>query len=327
MARDPDEAATRIAAQQRGLITWGQARYRAGLTSRQIERRVAQKRWRRLQRRVFAVAGGTPSWQQSLLAAQRCARTERLVEGTKRQRLEELDDAVVTGTSALWLRGCRRLGRPEGHQLLVAARRTPAIPGVVVQRTRDLPASDVELVEGVPTLTVPRLCVELCGRIGQTDFTAVLDEVLGSGDQGLRREVHARALALHNGRGHVDHLVALTHPDAARHFRSWLERHASERFDQAGLPSAIWNPPLHDAAGDLVGIGDAVWPTQLVVVELDGLRFHTTLEQRRRDQRKDRRLLALGWLVLRYTWLDVVERPAEVVEEIRATLTQRVGRG
>ena len=42
----------------------------------------------------------------------------------------------------------------------------------------------------------------------------------------------------------------------------------------------------------------------------------------RRDRERDRRALLHGWRVVRFTWIDVTERPAEVVEIVRALLNQ-----
>lgn len=88
----------------------------------------------------------------------------------------------------------------------------------------------------------------------------------------------------------------------------------------AGLPPAQWNVELRDSGGELIGEVDAVWVEQRVVVELDGSRCPGSPQQRRRDNRKDRRLAASRWTVLRYTWLDVMERPEELVAEVQQAL-------
>ena len=320
MAQDPDKKAARLAAGQHGLITWHQARFRAGLTERQIHERVRSGRWRRIQRRVYEVGGSTPSWAASALAVQRCARTETVKVVRGRTALDERDDAVLAGASAVWLRGCTRLGHPERHDIVVGRLRAPTVTGAIVRRTRALPAVDVDCVDGIPTLALPRLLVDLCVQLADTDFVAVLDDLLAGAEPHVRAEVHARALALRNGRPGVDRLVALTAPDAAEIFWSWLERRSAGLSDAAGLPPAAWNCEVRDAAGRLIGIGDAVWEDLGVVVELDGLRFHSTPTQRRRDAAKDRQLTVEGWKVLRFTWLDIVETPDDVVAQVRAAL-------
>lgn len=55
-------------------------------------------------------------------------------------------------------------------------------------------------------------------------------------------------------------------------------------------------------------------------MELDGLRFHSLLAQRRRDRARQNDLVMAGYRVLRYTWQDVVKQPQRVVAEIRRAL-------
>ena len=323
MPQDPDAAAGKIAARQHGLITWRQAVITAGLSERQVRWRVSSKRWRQVQRGVYALAGAGQSWTQSLLAAQLAARTELVVTRAEKQRLQELDDVAVTGSSALWLRGCKQLTMPSTHELLVARPYAPKIKGATCRRTDAMPPADTERINGVVTLTIPRLLVELCGRIPEADLIAVVDDLLSPAEPRTRQETYERAVELSQGRAGVRRLLELTEPGAAERFASWLERRGAELFEQALLPCPAWNVELRAETGELIGIGDAVWAAQKVVVELDGLRFHSSDAERRRDRQKDRRLQMNGWLVLRYTWLDVVQRPAELVEEVRRSLERR----
>ena len=272
---------------------------------------------------MFAQAGAPPSWEQTLLAAQLASRTERLVTVGETTRFEEIDDVVAAGRTALWLRGCTRLGKPAQHELLTRRARPPAVAGAVVRRTAVLSDADTELVNGVPSLAVPRLAVDLAGLLLRVEIAAVLDDLLCKVRAISSAEVHDRAKQLRRGRSGVDYLIELTGPDAPGVFWSWLERHTAAVFTAAALPSARWNCDIRDDAGHLIGVGDAVWTEHRVVVELDGLRFHRTPEQQRRDRRKDRQLATAGWLVLRYSWLEVVERPSEVVAEVRRALAQR----
>lgn len=176
MARDPDRAAERIAAQQHSLITYLQARHRAGLSKRQIQWQVKTKRWRRLHTGVYAAAGARETWQQSLLAAVLAVRTEAVRQTSSGHRLEEVEDAAASGLSALWQHGCRRMGKPPKHEVLVVHKHRRTVKGTVVHRTRTLPSEDITTADGIPTVARPRLCVELCGRIPDTDDVATVDE-------------------------------------------------------------------------------------------------------------------------------------------------------
>ncbi len=54
---------------------------------------------------------------------------------------------------------------------------------------------------------------------------------------------------------------------------------------------------------------DRAWPEVKLAVELDGARHHTSPEDRRRDLSRDTALAALGWVVLRFTYADVLRDP------------------
>lgn len=59
------------------------------------------------------------------------------------------------------------------------------------------------------------------------------------------------------------------------------------------------------------------------VIETDGWEFHSSRPAFEEDRRRDAVLAAEGWLVVRVTWWQAVERPDEVVERLRSALTRR----
>jgi very-short-patch-repair endonuclease len=68
---------------------------------------------------------------------------------------------------------------------------------------------------------------------------------------------------------------------------------------------------------------DALWRDQRVVVELDGLRAHNTPERFERDHRRDLRLRRAGFLVLRYTWLQLTRELELVTADVQSALLAR----
>lgn len=71
---------------------------------------------------------------------------------------------------------------------------------------------------------------------------------------------------------------------------------------------------------------DRAWPEAKLAVELDGARHHTSPEDRQADLARDRALAAAGWVVLRFTYADVLRDPegvrARVLEVYRMRLAQ-----
>jgi very-short-patch-repair endonuclease len=65
---------------------------------------------------------------------------------------------------------------------------------------------------------------------------------------------------------------------------------------------------------------DAAYPAARLAIEWDSRRWHELSDAFSRDRERDRQSLLHGWRVLRFTWVDVTERPTEVVETVRSLL-------
>ncbi len=68
---------------------------------------------------------------------------------------------------------------------------------------------------------------------------------------------------------------------------------------------------------------DAVWPTAMVIVEVDGGAAHSSPSQRRTDAERDMHFRSLGYTVLRYTYWQIKRQGASVAAEIRSALAAR----
>lgn len=62
-----------------------------------------------------------------------------------------------------------------------------------------------------------------------------------------------------------------------------------------------------------------------LVVECDGFAYHSGRTEYRNDRRRDRALAARGFVVLRFTWEELMAGPELVVRDVRRVL--RLGRG
>jgi very-short-patch-repair endonuclease len=65
---------------------------------------------------------------------------------------------------------------------------------------------------------------------------------------------------------------------------------------------------------------DCRWPTRRLTVELDGYRYHHSRHAWEQDRRREREAHARGDEFRRYTYGDVLERPALMLAELRALL-------
>ena len=69
-------------------------------------------------------------------------------------------------------------------------------------------------------------------------------------------------------------------------------------------------------------IVDLAHPTILIAIEVDGASHHTA-KQKNRDRRKERMLLALGWIVLRFWNAEITNEFARVVNTVRHAVAAR----
>jgi hypothetical protein len=108
--------------------------------------------------------------------------------------------------------------------------------------------------------------------------------------------------------------------------RSAAERLAVDLLRRAAVDGWTANLPIHEEAGEPIGIGDLVFRAERVVIELDGRAFHVTSERFERDRHRQNRLMSEGWTVLRFTWQDLTRRPEYVIATVRRVVEDRRGR-
>lgn len=101
--------------------------------------------------------------------------------------------------------------------------------------------------------------------------------------------------------------IALARNELERRFLRLCRRHR--------LPVPEVNAPLFGYEIDFL------WPFAKLVVETDGYQAHSGPATFEYDHRRQARLAAAGYEVLRFTWLQVHETPEEVVAVLRPRLT------
>jgi hypothetical protein len=69
---------------------------------------------------------------------------------------------------------------------------------------------------------------------------------------------------------------------------------------------------------------DAAWPEVMLAVELDGAAFHGSPDARERDLQRDAALMALGWVVLRFSYRQLTRHPERCRAQIAAAYRGRL---
>jgi very-short-patch-repair endonuclease len=153
--------------------------------------------------------------------------------------------------------------------------------------------------DGLPVTTIDRTLVDLGAVLTPRELERAVDAAIRKGHRvaQTRRGVKgAASLSALNRRNLQGHTVT----------RSELEERFLRTIRRADLPDPAMNVHVE---GFLV---DAVWRPAMLIVELDGARFHDQPGVRRRDRRRDAELAIAGYTVLRYGWDDVARAPAEL---------------
>ncbi|MBI2167958.1 MAG: DUF559 domain-containing protein [Actinobacteria bacterium] len=295
---DWDLVAASIARQQHSLLTIEQARA-AGIPEHHMKLRIRQGRWERVHRGVYRIAGAASNPHQTLMAAS-------LATG-----------GVVSHRSAaeLWAFDGTERGWAE---VTVETSHRPRIESVRVHRTKDLNPQTSRF--GIPLTNPMRTIVDLGLAVPRWTVQRAMDDALGRklvSVEGLVQIWRDVARPGRNGSGVLRSLLEerLPFPSATRLEKAMLRLHRDH-----GLPEPLCEHDVFDDRGRFVGRVDFVHLEPRVVIEVDGYATHSSPEAFVTDRQRDRKLRALGWTVLRFTWLEVMYAPREVADEIRPFL-------
>lgn len=288
----PAQRLARKARTQHGVVH----RDQLAIPPRTVDKWVAAGRLERIHPGVYRVAGSVETWEQRTMAA--ALASGGVVSHRSAARLWDLcDDDVV------------EIAVVEGH---------PRLHGVVAHRSTDLSPKYVTRRRGIPVTNPMRTLVDL----GAVDKWAVadaleraviarvcsvvavervLDEVARKGRRGagvIRRVLDDRAL----GQARPDGLLEARFARLVREHR---------------LPTPVFQ---HRVARYRV---DFAYPGSMIAIEVDGFEVHASPAALQADLERQNHLVAAGWTVLRFTWRDVVRRPARVAQQVDALLRQR----
>jgi len=262
-----------------------------GASRTQIGRRISAGRLIPLHRGVYAVGHRRLTQRGWWLAAVRAVG----------------DGAVLShgNAAALW-----NLRAPPGGRVHVTtgpggrSRRA----GLVVHRSRALPRGHVTQHDRIPVTTVARTLSDLAGAVEPAALARAVEAA-----EALRLLDVPAALEASAGRPGAARLATLLAAEPA-HTRSDFEAAMIVLCDRHGIEPPRTNVVV---AGHLV---DCHWPAQRVVAELDSWRFHNTRAAFERDRARDADLQALGFIAVRFTYPQVMRRPAWVASRLRPLL-------
>jgi hypothetical protein len=185
------------------------------------------------------------------------------------------------------------------------------------RRLYRFPIEDRDVVRrgSLPVTSPARTWRDLAGVLSPPALLAATDQILN----GLAgpRELAAELARRPRGRGCARARLVL--PIGSPLAGSPMESVLRWLIHDGGLPMPQLQHPVRDATGVAIADADMAWPARKVIVEFDGdvHRERTTFV---RDRRRQNRLVAAGWVILRFTSADVYGDPQGVLAQIRRAL-------
>jgi hypothetical protein len=299
----PDERVALVAESQYGLLTYSQA-IECGLTEKMIKQRLASGRWTRLHEGVYRVNGAPQSWNQRMCAAVLAAGPGAVASHRAAARLWDLD-------------GFAKMPR----ELSVMRDRRPRLARTIVHCSTDLDRSLTTTRLGIPVTSPARTILDLGAVVRRWHVERAMACAIG------RRLVQYSDLAVelgrHGRRGRRGAGVLRSLLDergfAPVEHESHLEGVLLRLVRVYDLPVPICQFEVF-VGGQFVGRVDFAYPEYRVLIEVDGYEHHSSLDAFQGDRVRQNDLVEAGWIVLRFTWEDLVHRPAEVAARILRVL-------
>ena len=199
------------------------------------------------------------------------------------------------------------------HGTSLSSRRTRA----VTTHRAVLASSDTIDVDGLRVTAPPRTVADLLCALEPPDSVAMACDALRRGI--LSPDELKCAADAATGRHGAAQARFVARTCAGRPY-SVLEWQFHRRVGALG-PGWLFNTAVHDDEGE-IGDVDALHASTKIIVELDGQQFHGP-DRFQADRTRDQRLAAAGYIVLRFTWDDMINHPDDVVERIRRTMAHR----
>ena len=290
-----DQALAELARVQHGVMALYQL-CELGLTAAGVRYRAATGRLHRIHQGVYSlVPRELLTWEGLYMAAV-------LACGP---------GAVVSHRSAARLHGLRSDGYTK-VEVTVPKRSARTHPGVAVHRSTTLTDEDVTVVNNIPATTVARTLFDLAELITARQLERAFDqaEILEAldaraiNDQLARNSMRRGATAIR--RVLTEHYIGSTPTE------NDFEEALLALTRSLGLPDPTAQFYIDPGDGDPPIKADFAWPDRKIVVETDGHRTHRTRQAFENDRRRDQRLTAAGWTVIRTTWRQLTHRPHEL---------------
>lgn len=196
--------------------------------------------------------------------------------------------------------------------------------GVLGHRGPPVLTRDIRQVERIPTTTATHTLIGLGSVVSDDRLEAALDSALIQGLTSLpylERRIREVCPGNHRGTRSLKHLVA-TRLGGQAPTESELERMFHRNVTIAnGLPVPEFQFRVQGARP--ARRIDFAYPDVCLGIEVLGWKVHGGHRAWHRDLERHNQLTNLGWEMLYFPWLEVLQRPTRVARDIEAALHRR----
>ncbi|MDX6719012.1 MAG: hypothetical protein QOJ63_1266 [Solirubrobacteraceae bacterium] len=310
VAHDPQESIRRrrhalagLASGQHGVLARRQL-LSLGFTPQEIKGMLADRRLLAIHRGVYAVGHGALTERSRWMAAVLACGPGALLSHRSCAALRHLRATAISYV-----------------EVIVPTERG-RIAGVRPYLCRRLQAQDRDEVDGIPCTSVALTLLGLAAVLPRRGVERACDEAevlelfdLTALDDVLERFRGARGAATLRA-------VRDEHPIGTTRTRRELEERALALFAHHAIPRPAVNAIVTTPSGIPREV-DFLWRRERLVLETDGMRFHSTPRQIERDRRKEAELVRAGYRVVRMTWDQIVRDPSTATLTLSAALKAR----
>ena len=298
----------RVVGTQQGLITRDQA-FKAGLTKEEIRGLVRSHGWTRVYPGVLRAPAFPVTWRQNLTALHLWAGGDRRL-------------AVSHRAAAALHQFC---GFSEGPLEATTWKAPKSLPADVVIHRAPPEKTGIIHVDGIPVMNKLFTLLVLGAVADRALVMSALDQAVGDRQVSVKALRHTlRAYGRRHRGSQVLAEILAERGEYAVAPNNQLEAAFLALLVAAGLPEPERQVEIIDGEG-LIGFVDFVYLAFRLIIELDGYGSHGSRESFQADRERDRRLVAAGWRIVRFTWADIHEHPERVVAELRRLLAQLAG--
>ncbi len=216
------------------------------------------------------------------------------------------------------LRGSLCLVRPlSADQRTLHRRITRAshLAGVTIHR-HAIEAEFTVNIDGIPSVDRWDAAITTAAREDPLWAVATLDSAVWKDSEGLE-QLQDRLPRWSGLRGIG--VVRRALPNVRTGAQTPLETISRLRIIAGGLTEPELQFPVYDEKG-LIGYADVAWPDLKVIGEADGMTKYNDRSDLVAEKLREDRLRALGWIVVRWTWAEILNTPWVVVARIRKAM-------